>query len=78
MLAEQLSWAYTGALNSRNHVAKIEPFQNQALCGVNILGMVEIRPRTLARLCPKCERELRKFRVNPQEIGIENDLRGDV
>jgi hypothetical protein len=75
MTADELTWAYTGALNSRNHVAKIEPFQVQALCGVGIVGTSEVRPISWrSKLCEKCHRELRKLGVNPQEIGIENDL----
>lgn len=74
MIPEQLSWAYTGQLRSRDHLAVIEPYQNKALCGVAITGMGQYRPRTMTGLCPKCAREARKLRVDPAEVGLENDL----
>lgn len=74
LTAERLTWAATGALNSLDHVAEIAPWQNVALCGTGIAGTKEIQPRTLARLCPRCARELRKLQIDPQEIGLENDL----
>lgn len=76
--ASELTWATTGAINSRDHVAVIEPYQMRALCGIGIAaGTTEIRPATL-NLCPGCARELKRLGIKPDEIGIENELTADV
>lgn len=75
MDAERLTWARTGALNSRDHVAVIEPFQNRAICDVEIAGTSEVRPTLAAiNICRGCARQLRLWGIEPEEIGIENDL----
>jgi hypothetical protein len=74
-----LTWATTGTTNSRAHIAVIEPYQVAALCGVSIArgGMYEIRPLA-SSWCEKCLRAARKLHCDPWDIGIENDLRGEV
>ena len=74
-----LGWAYTGDLRSRAHIAVVEPYQTVALCGVNVArgSMIEIRPLA-SHWCERCLREARKRGFEGWEIGIENDLRGEV
>lgn len=74
--ADALSWAYTGDLRSRAHIAVIEPYQTHALCGVGISGMNEIRPLA-SRWCDRCLREARKRGAEGGDIGLENDLSSD-
>lgn len=75
--ADSLTWAATGAINSRDHVAVIEPYQNSALCGTGIASTTEIRPKT-PNLCPRCARELKRLGIDPTTIGIENELTATV
>lgn len=76
MSEHDFSWAYTGDVRSKAHIAVIEPYQVDALCGVSIArgGMTEIRPLS-TRWCERCIREARKRGVEAWEIGLENDLR---
>lgn len=74
MAADGLTWATTGAINSRYHIAVIEPFQAHAICGVGISWTTEIRPRLSTRVCEKCVREVRKRGSEWFEVGLENDL----
>jgi hypothetical protein len=69
-----LGWATNGTLRSRDHLAVVEPYQTAALCGVGIIDIVEIRPRTSVNVCPKCIRAARKLGVEWFDVGIENDL----
>jgi hypothetical protein len=74
MTAENLAWARNGTLRSLDHLAVIEPFQNRALCGVNIADMVEIRPITSLHWCPRCMRKARLLGIDAGDVGIPNDL----
>lgn len=78
MKTEELGWAGNGTLRSRDHLAVIEPYQTHALCGVGIAAIREIRPRTSVNVCPKCIRAARKLGIEWYEVGIENNLVGEV
>lgn len=75
-----LTWAFTGDLRSRAHIAVLEPYgMIEALCGVGLAfgGPTEIRPLT-SKWCDKCTRVARRRGVEAWEIGLENDLRGEI
>jgi len=76
MNSGQLTWARTGASNSKNHLAVNEPYQVDALCGVSIAhgGTTEIRPLLATTWCEKCIRVARRMGVEAYDVGIENDL----
>lgn len=72
-----LIWAGTGSLRSRDHIARVEPYQNVALCGVGIAGTTETRPGT-PNVCPRCARAARELGVDPARLGIENNLTAEI
>jgi hypothetical protein len=71
--ADNLGWATTGNLNSRDHLAVIEAWQNRTLCGRHCAGIGEIRPSS-PNLCPGCKREAKRLGIDPMQVGIENEL----
>lgn len=72
--AENLGWARNGTLRSLDHLAVVEPFQVQALCGVGIVDIGEIRPLRSTTWCRQCMRKARLLGIDASDVGILNDL----
>lgn len=72
---DEYGWAFTGAMNSLAHIAKVEAYQTHAIDGTGIYGdsFTEIRPREV-RWCPRCVKKAKAMGLDPAKIGLENDL----